>query len=201
LTAQYQARGIMIRKFFGVLLFSPVFFGTFGVATLAQGQVAKPVKCVRSIPQPIIKKSVFPNANFALKDIDYVGVVVPLGLETVELSNGDKVIITNSGCENFTLSFQFETSRFTGKLQDTKYWLARSVELMQLIEPGLEPALNLKQGISMLEKYMMTAVNPSIGHEIDYGGQEIRSIVQLADVKQHGNQNFTVKVVFSTGPL
>jgi hypothetical protein len=196
----------MIRKFFGVLLFWPVlnwpvFFGIFAEATLAQGQASAPVQCVRSIPQPIVKKSVFPNANFALKDIDYVGVVVPLGLETVELSNGDKVIITNSGCENFTLSFQFETSRFKGQLQDTKYWLARSVELMQLIEPGLEPALNLKQGINMLEKYTQTAANPSIGHEIDYGGQEIRSIVQLADVKQHGNQNFTVKVVFSTGPL
>jgi hypothetical protein len=196
----------MIRKFFGVLLFSPVFFGIFTATMLVQGQAltsqaSKPVQCVRSIPQPIVKKAVFPNTNFALKDIDYVGVVVPLGLETVELSNGDKVAITNSGCESFTLSFQFETSRFTGKVQDTKYWLARSVELMQLIEPGLETSLNLKQGINMLEKYMKTAANPAIGHEIDYGGQEIRSIVQLADVKQLGNQSFTVKVIFSTGPL
>jgi hypothetical protein len=48
---------------------------------------------------------------------------------------------------------------------------------------------------------MMTTVNPSIGHEIDYGSQEIRLIVQLADVKQLGNRSFTVKVIFSTGPL
>jgi hypothetical protein len=191
----------MIRQFFGVLLFCPVFFSLFSATMLAQGQASKPVECVRSIPQPIVKKTVFPNTNFALKDIDYVGVVVPLGLETVQLSNGDKVIITNSGCENFTLSFQFETSRFTGRVQDTKYWFARSVELMKQLEPGLETSLNLKQGIAMMEKYMMTTVNPSIGHEIDYGSPEIRSIVQLADVKQLGNQSFTVKVIFSTGPL
>jgi hypothetical protein len=196
----------MIRKFCGVLLFCPVFLKMFAIATLASEPALKlpdsqPVQCVRSIPQPIIKKSVFPNANFALKNIDYVGVVVPLGLETVELSNGDKVAITNSGCENFTLSFQFETSRFTGQVQDTKYWFARSVELMQLIEPGLETSLNLKQGINMLEKYTSTTDNPLVGHEIDYGSPEIRSIVQLADVKQLGNQNFTVKVIFSTGPL
>jgi hypothetical protein len=191
----------MIRQFFGVLLFCPVFFSLFSATMLAQGQASKPVECVRSIPQPIVKKTVFPNTNFALKDIDYVGVVVPLGLETVQFSNGDKVTITNSGCENFTLSFQFETSRFTGRVQDTKYWFARSVELMKQLEPGLETSLNLKQGIAMMEKYMMTTVNPSIGHEIDYGSQEIRSIVQLADVKQLGNQSFTVKVIFSTGPL
>jgi hypothetical protein len=196
----------MIRKFVGVLLFSPVFFGMFVVATLAsrpalKSQDSKSVQCVRSIPQSIVKKTVFPNTNFALKDIDYVGVVVPLGLETVQFSNGDKVTITNSGCENFTLSFQFETSRFMGNVQDTKYWFARSVELMKQLEPGLETSLNLKQGIAMMEKYMMTTVNPSIGHEIDHGSQEIRSIVQLADVKQLGNQSFTVKVIFSTGPL
>lgn len=196
----------MIHQFFGVLLSSPVFFGMFEVIALAPGQALespapKPVACVRSIPEPIVKKNVFPNTHFALKDIDYVGVVVPLGLETMQLSNGDKVIITNSGCENFTLSFQFETSRFTGKVQDTKYWLARSVELMKLIEPGLKTSLNLKQGINMLEQYTKTVANPMIGQEIDYGDQEIRSVVQLADVKQLGNQNFTMKVIFSTGPL
>jgi hypothetical protein len=200
----------MICKFFGVLLFSPVFFSMFAVATLCQAETAKSqaskslpksLQCVRSIPQPIVKKSVFPNANFALKNIDYVGVVVPLGLETVELNNGDKVAITNSGCENFTLSFQFETSRFTGQVQDTKYWFARSVELMRQIEPGLESSINLTQGIATLEKYLMTNDNPSIGQEIVYGSQEIRSIVQLADVKKLGNQSFTVKVIFSIGPL
>jgi Fe-S cluster assembly iron-binding protein IscA len=193
----------MIRKFFGVLLFSPVFFGLFAVATLAQAATSKSpaAQCVRSIPQPIVKKSVFPNANFTLKDIDYVGVIVPLGLETVELSNGDKVAITNSGCENFTLSFQFETSRFTGQVQDTKYWFARSVELMKQLEPGLETSINLKQGINVLDKYTRDTANPAIGHEIDYGDQEIRSIVQLADVKELGNQSFAVKVIFSIGPL
>jgi hypothetical protein len=196
----------MIRKFFEVLLFSPVFFGMFTVATLAQARTLKSqaspaVACVRSIPEPIIKKAVFPNANFTLKNIDYVRVVVPLGLETVEFSNGDKVAITNSGCENFTLSFQFETSRFTGQVQDTKYWFARSVELMKQLEPGLETSINLKQGINALDKYTKTTTNPTLGHEIDYGDQEIRSIVQLADVKQLGNQSFAVKVIFSIGPL
>jgi hypothetical protein len=212
--AQYQARGIMICQFFGVLLCCPVFFNLLAVTTLASGQALKSpasklVECVRSIPTPIVKKAVFPDTSFALKNIDYVGVVVPLGLETVQLKNGDKVTITNSGCENFTLSFQFETSRFTGQLQDTKYWFARSVELMQQIEPGLDTsiaigaskAIDLKQGIAILEKYMMTTANPAIGQEINYGDRDIRSIVQLADVKQLGNQSFAVKVIFSIGPL
>ncbi len=169
--------------------------------TAVRAQDSKPTACVRSIPQPIVRKSVFPDANFTIQNIDYVGVVVPLGLETLELSNGDKVIITNSGCENFALSFQFETSRFTGKVQDTKYWLARSVELMRLIELGVDTPVDLQQGINMLEKYLNTVANPVIGHEIDYGDQEIRSIVQLADVRQLGNQSFGLKVIFSVGPL
>jgi hypothetical protein len=191
---------IMIGRVLMALLLAPL-FSTLPTATLAKEQSPERMECVRSIPRPIINKSVFPNTKFVLKNIDTGGVVVPLGLETVEFENGDRLIITNGGCEYFTLSFQFETSQFARKITDTKYWFARSVELMRQIETGIDPSVNIQQGIQALENYTLKNPHPSIGQEIDYGGQEIRSFVALTEVKRLTDQKFTVIVNFSVGPL
>jgi hypothetical protein len=191
----------MVRKIFVVLFLSPWFSLLFLVNSQIKAQPSERVNCVRSTPQPIVKKSVFPNTKFVLKNIDYVGVVVPLGLETVEFANGDKLAITNSGCEYFSLSFQFETSRFAGNVQDTRYWFARSIDLMNQTQQGLEPPVDIQQGIKALEKYSKNNQHPLVGQEIDYGGQEIRSVVKLAEVKKTTEGNSAVTVIFSVGPL
>ncbi len=171
------------------------------VVTVAKEQSPEETGCVRSIPQPIINKSVFPNSKFVLKNIDYGAVIVPLGLETVEFNNGDKLVITNSGCEYFMLSFEFETSQGKGDVADAKYWFARSVELMRQTEKGINKSIDLSQGIKALEDYSKGNTNPLIDQDVDYGGQDIRSFFKLEEVKKLANNKFMVRVSFSVGPL
>ncbi|WP_309731742.1 hypothetical protein, partial [Chamaesiphon sp. OTE_75_metabat_556] len=76
--------------------------------------------CVRSTPTPIVKKSVFPNTSFVLKKTNNRGLIISEGIETVKLNNGDRLTITNSGCEFLTLNFRFETNRRSKNSQDPK---------------------------------------------------------------------------------
>jgi hypothetical protein len=166
------------------------------IVTRAKEDLSSPIECVRPIPKPIVKKSVFPNTKFILKNVDRV----PLGTETVKFNNGDKLVITNNGCENFSLDFQFETSRFAGNIKDIKYWYARSIQLMRQIEQGIDTASNIDKGIEAMVKYSKID-RPKIGRQIDYGGTEIRSIVQLVEVKKIGSKKFVITVNFLVGPL
>jgi hypothetical protein len=158
--------------------------------------------CVRATPEPIVKKSTFPNTKFVLKKIDPYGQAIPNGLETVIFKNGDRLEIANSGCEMFTLNFRFETSQIDGKIKGKKYLYNRSAWLMNQILPGLKSSsLNLTGGITALKKYSAKQISPKIGKEIDYGGSEIRSVVKLVQVKQLTNKKVLVEILFYSGPL
>jgi hypothetical protein len=157
--------------------------------------------CVRATPEPIVKKSVFPNTKFVLKKIDDYGQAIPNGLETVIFKNGDRLDITNSGCEMFTLNFRFETSQLTGKMKDNKYLYNRSAWLMSQMLPGLKPSLDITGGIAALKKYAAKQINPKIDKEIDYGDREIRSVVRLSQIKQLPNKKVLVEILFYYGPL
>jgi hypothetical protein len=187
----------MLGKVMTATLLVTLLSTTFARTILAQDQPANPIECVRPIPKPIIKKAVFPNTKFVLKNTDGV----PTGLETVKFNNGDELIITHTGCENFTLGFQFTTSRFQSSPNNTKYLFTRSMQLMRQTEPGLETETDIKRGIKALETYGRTNRHPLIGKEIDYGGQEIRSIAEVASVKQIGRKKLVVILNFSVGPL
>jgi hypothetical protein len=160
-----------------------------------------PYNCARPTPEPIVKKSIFPNTKFILKKIDRYGQAIPNGLETVIFKNGDRLDISNSGCEIFTLNFRFETSQLTGKMKDNKYLYNRSAWLMSQILPGLKPSLNLTGGIAALKKYAAKQISPEIGKEIDYGNPEIRSVVRLSQIKQLPNKKVVVEILFYYGPL
>jgi hypothetical protein len=157
--------------------------------------------CVRSIPVPIVRKSVFPNTSFVLNKIDNNGLIVPEGIETVKLNNGDRLTITNSGCESFALTFRFETNRLTGKTKDPKYWYRRSAGMMKQIVNGLNSPIDLKQGIVTLENYGAKNSQPKLDTEIEYGGLDTRSAVKLSEVKKAANGRTIVEVLFYYGPL
>jgi hypothetical protein len=160
-----------------------------------------PYNCARPTPEPIVKKSIFPNTKFILKKIDRYGQAIPNGLETVIFKNGDRLDITNSGCEMFTLNFRFETSQLTGNMKDKKYLYNRSAWLMSQILPGLKPSIDLNGGIAALKKYAAKQVNPEIEKEIEYANSEMRSVVKLAQVKQLANKKVLVEILFYYGPL
>jgi hypothetical protein len=161
---------------------------------------AEKFDCVRSVPTPIIKKTVFPKTSFRLEKIDELGQAIATGTETVQFNNGDRLTITNTGCEYFTLRFRFETSRVARQqISNTQYLYRRSAWLMRQTLPGIH--LNLTRGITALEKYAAQSSKPDLDQEIDYGGQEIRSVVKLVEVKSLPNRKVAVEILFYSGPL
>jgi hypothetical protein len=157
--------------------------------------------CVRDIPKAIVKKSIFPNRSFVLKQTQSGNFKIPIGIETIKLPNGDKLTIENSGCEYFTLSFKFETARNDKSLSNRRYWSNRIVKLMRQIEPGVESPISLKQGIAALETYILQHPKLNIGKEIDYGDKEIRSIVAIDRIEQISTSKVALVARFSYGPM
>jgi hypothetical protein len=180
-----------------VLLLPLLSIGSETIA-LAQNPPANQIECARSIPTPIVKKAVFPNTKFALKtNTDRV----PIGTETVKFNNGDRLVITHTGCESYIFNFQFETSRFAADPSNSKYWYDRAVRLMRQARSGIEVQSNIDKGIQALTNYRNTNNRLEIGKEIDYGGRDIRSVVKLVEVKKTGTKKFLVTVNFYYGPL
>jgi hypothetical protein len=157
--------------------------------------------CVRAVPTAIVKKSVFPNSYFVLKQTQSGDFKIPIGIETIKLPSGDKLTIENSGCEYFTLSFKFETARNGKSLSNRRYWSNRLIKLMQQIEPGTESPISIEQGIAALETDISQHPKLNIGKEIDYGGSEIRSIVAIDRIEQISTSKVALVARFSYGPM
>ncbi len=154
---------MIIEKTVSAILLMQLISINLAGATLARDEPSKQIECVRAVPQPIVSKSIFPNTKFILqRNIDNVAI----GFETVKFNNGDKLVITHTGCESYIFDFQFETSRFSADVTNTKYWFARSIQLMRQTEKGIDPASAINRGIRALEHYASTNNHPSIGKEI-----------------------------------
>jgi hypothetical protein len=157
--------------------------------------------CVRAVPKPIVKKRVFPNTKFSLIREQQSGYTIATGIETIELVNGDRLTITNTGCEYVTLVFEFDTNRIErSKINDRRYLYRRSAWLMKQVRSGLNSPLDLQRGIAALEKYADTP-QPQLDKEIDYGGADMRSIVRLESVQYLRTNEIGAKIIFSFGPL
>jgi len=151
--------------------------------------------CTRSTPVPVVKKSVFPNSAFKLSRDKRTGT------ETVKFANGDKLTITNTGCEYYYLGFRFETSRFSAPSSDTKYWFEQAVKLIKQTEKGIDAPVQMADAIQALTKYIENTKKPEFGNEIDYGGTDIRTFVSVKKIKKISTQKFALEVYFAVGPL
>ena len=169
-------------------------------AGLAQ-KTPEPFSCSRAIPKSIVKQSVFPNSSFVLKQLDSNGNNIPVGIETVRFANGNKLMIENGGCENFTLVFRFETDFQGAKLTERRYWFKRVVKLMRQIEPGLKPPTIIPQGIQALAAYIAKNQDLQLDREIDYGGSDIRSIVMIRKIERRSDRKVLLEISFTNGPL
>ncbi len=157
-------------------------------------------ECVRSEPEPVVKKDVFPNTSFRLetnKEFPYQ----KLGYETVEFKNGDRLLIEHAGCENFTLIFRFETKRFAAEPADVRFWYRAAVELMSEAEKGIAKSFLIPQGLKALNTYPTNDKQLEFDKQIDFGTGEIRSVVSVNDVKKLANDRYEIAVAFGTGPL
>ncbi len=151
--------------------------------------------CTRSTPAPVVKKSVFLRTTFNLSRDKRTGT------ETVKFDNGDKLTITNGGCEYYYLGFRFETDRFSARPTDTKYWYHRAAELIKQTEKGIDAPVRLNDAAKALEKYVKKTRKPKFGEEIDYGDSEIRTFVTVNKIKKLAKGKFLLEVAFAVGPL
>ena len=157
-------------------------------------------ECVRSEPAPIIKKSVFPNTIFRLKkNKEYP--FQNLGYETVTFTNGDKLLIENIGCENYTLIFHIQTSRFLGKEDDARFWYKTAAQIMAQVNKGISDPYITKIGLKALNTYIKKNKKLKFDMEIDFGGSVIRSVVTLNEIKKIKNNRVEIVLSFGTGPL
>ena len=156
--------------------------------------------CVRGQAEPIIKKTVFTKTKFILQSDSLTAI------ETVEFDNGDKLIINNWGCEYYTLTFRFETSRFQDNTTNIPYWFKKSVLLVSELYKGLDAPIDIKKGIDKLVNHididmLKNYANLKFGQEIDFGGEEIRDFVTLENVEKLTAKKFAITISFTTGPL
>ncbi|MDO7884167.1 hypothetical protein [Hymenobacter cheonanensis] len=158
--------------------------------------VEKSVGCVRGQAEPIIKKNYFPATSFVLQPDSMTGV------ETVRFKNGDKLIITNWGCESYVLTFRFETSRFRANNSNLNYWYAAAGELMNETVPGVDAPVDIKAGVRALKSYAAkNARHLRIRTELDFGGGEAARIATFDTIAKMPGNRTEVVLSFTAGLL
>jgi len=170
----------------------------FAVCGLAQK--SESFECVRATPEPIIKKEVYPQTTFVLqknKSFPFNDI----GFETVKFRNGDKLTIEHSGCENYTLIFRFETSRYNGKPADARFWYKKAVQLMQQAKKGFGSNNLIDRGMKALNSYIKNNRTLRFAKEISFGGEVIRDVVFFNQVKKRKGNRYEVELSFGIGPL
>ncbi len=167
-----------------------------------QGQITQSDDCVRAIPEPIIKKQVFPKTSFRLvkgKSYPFESV----GYEKVQIKDGLNLTIINSGCENYTLTFRFEVSNLSHKTEDARFWYGKAVELMLMVKKGIRSQDTdlIKRGTNAVNSYIKKNRKLKYENYIDFGESEIRDVVVVDKVKKQGLKNYQIEISYSIGPL
>lgn len=158
-------------------------------------------ECIRATPESILKKTHFVESNFTLRKNEEFPFEM-LGFESAKFKNGDKLLVENVGCENYTLIFRFETERFSGSLSDTKYWYQTAVRLIKQTKKGIiDNAGLIKNGTQALDSYIRKNKKPAFNEEIDFGGKEIRSVVIISEPVKRVGKAVEIEISFGIGPL
>lgn len=171
------------------------------ILTLSAFSQDSSIECVRSVPEPILKKSVFPKTTFT-KTINKETAVETIGYEKVRLNQNTSLTIKNWGCENYTLTFQFLLNNQAEKISNTKFWYGKAIDLMNLVKKGIrrEDINLINKGLQAISAYKNKAANPKYGNYIEFGGTEIRDTVVLEKIIKQGNR-YKVQISFGIGPL
>ncbi len=168
----------------------------------AQGQASQSGECVRAIPEPIIKKQVFPKKSFKLeKSKSYP--FESVGYEKVQIENSLNLTIINSGCENYTLTFRFELSNLSHRIEDTRFWYRKAVELMLMVKKGIrsQDSSLINRGTNAVNSYIKKNIKPKYENYIDFGGSEIRNVAVVNKVKKQGQKKYQIEISYGIGPL
>ncbi|HWY99221.1 MAG TPA: hypothetical protein VNY36_09055 [Bacteroidia bacterium] len=109
-----------------------------------------PSDCNRSTPTKVINDSVFPGNKFLLSKDSMSG------YNWVNFKNGDKLLLVNCGCTEYTYVFQFTTSRFSADTTNYTYWYPVAAELMAEAAVGIykNDPIPVQQGVDTLKSFI-----------------------------------------------
>jgi hypothetical protein len=169
-------------------------------AAPSENKIGAGTNCVRARAVPIVKKAVFPKTKFNLQADSLTAI------ETVELDNGDKLIIKNWGCEYYILTFNFETCRFLADTTNVPFWYNKAVLLMSELYNGLDSPINIKEGIGQLMNHIdkdspNNYKNLAFHDAVDFGNPIIRGHVLLERVEKLAEKRYAIEISFAKGPL
>ncbi|MEJ1238661.1 hypothetical protein WBG78_11055 [Chryseolinea sp. T2] len=153
------------------------------------------VECPRGTPERIVKASIEPQPTFELDKSKNVA------SETLQFQNGDKLVVTNGGCEYFVVTFRFETNRFKADTADMMYWLDKSAVLVSEVSDAIDAPLDFNDGVAMIKKVNGPEVKYEPGQEIVYSDGEIRQFATLDRVQKLSDSRYAVEVTFALGPI
>ncbi len=156
--------------------------------------------CKREVATPVVKKSVYPKTTFQLQADKLTAI------ETVELDNGDKLIIKNWGCKYYALTFRFETTRFQKETTNVGFWYKRAVTFVNEVSKGIDAPIEIGQATEILvgkieEDVPNAYQNLKFGEEIEVANGNVPEFVSVDKVEQLSDQKFAVEVTIARGPL
>jgi len=160
----------------------------------------QPYDCVRGRSEPVVIKTVYPHSTFKLQSDSITA------YETVLFDNGDKLVIKNWGCENYSLTFRFETRRFHAETTNLAFWFKKIVLLVNEVDKGIDAPMNIAKGIRELDNYIDNDITSNyktirLGEEIDFGFNEIRDFLTVDKITKLSDRRFALEITFVTGPL
>lgn len=150
--------------------------------------------CVRGQAEPILKKNKFPNSLFKINDDGLSGT------ETTDLRDGDKLIITNGGCEYYVLVFRFETSRFQRDTTDINFWASKIVDFMIQIQDGVDSPIDLEKGTMTLRDFIKENWIELL-QDVTFMPGEIRTYLTIDRVQKIDNKRYGLEISYIVGPL
>lgn len=150
--------------------------------------------CVRGLPEPVLKKAVFPAAKFQLDKVRREGT------ETAQFRNGTRLTILNRGCEYYTLTFRFE-GQLTTAPADTRAWYRQAAALLRQTAPGLDASIHPLQAANALTRAADAKAAPALHQELHYAGEEIRETVKLDKARNVGEKGYSLELTVALGPL
>jgi hypothetical protein len=156
-------------------------------------------ECTRSIPSPVLDSSHFRDWSFKLNKILDGNVLE--GTESAQLKSGTHLKITNSGCEYYTLIFEFTTFDHKEKITNLSYWAKKTVELLHEIKAHCDASIDWKILEKELLSYYEENSNSELNHELIINDSEIGTSAYLEKLEQLDKQSVKISLCYTVGPL
>lgn len=155
--------------------------------------------CTRSIPGPVLDSTQFPDWNFKLEKVQEGNVLQ--GIEFALLKSGNSLTITNSGCEYYSLIFEFTTGNHSEKTDNLAYWAKTIVSLLNEIKDHCDAPVDWETLEKELLKAYQANSKSALKKELIINDSEIGTVASLEKIEQLDKQMFKISLQYTVGPL